>query len=307
MTMNEPVMHPSILHRQAFTLVEMLVVLSIMGVLAGLLFPAVGVVRSRMDVSKCLSQISQFGHGIGAYRADFSGSFPSRRMLVGYSYRDAGIADTTTSQFANDGSADGELFFAMYMQVDRTKYGQSYRTTGLDPFFKCPAMLKLNPNSRSSPLAANETDYRYTYQPNAKLDRESPITAARAGSGVSRLHGNTPLMFCGGTQSWRAGVSTYLGGSSPAAPQFPHFANPDQPDGVGADFKMWYTKGKCSVLKADGSSQCQAAWISNWQGYLTPSAIAKPYMDFDRYIGLVSPTVGSSSPIEAMGLYWNGQ
>lgn len=61
---------------QAFTLVEILVVVSILGLLAGLGIPAIGGAMRKAKSGACLSNLQQIGTAVLAYAAENNGSFP---------------------------------------------------------------------------------------------------------------------------------------------------------------------------------------------------------------------------------------
>jgi prepilin-type N-terminal cleavage/methylation domain-containing protein len=60
----------------AFTLIEMLVVIAIIGMLAALLLPALTSAREKARRTSCLNNLSQFSKGLESYCSDFGGYFP---------------------------------------------------------------------------------------------------------------------------------------------------------------------------------------------------------------------------------------
>ena len=73
--------NPGRLGEAAFTLVELLVVLGIIGVLAALLLPALSKAKERAQRVACLSQLRQMGLAWMLYLQDHQDQFPDRRDL----------------------------------------------------------------------------------------------------------------------------------------------------------------------------------------------------------------------------------
>jgi prepilin-type N-terminal cleavage/methylation domain-containing protein len=69
--------------QRSFTLLELLVVVAIIGVLAGLLLPALAGARERAKRIHCLSNLKQIGSSLTAYAADNEGYSPPTWLANG--------------------------------------------------------------------------------------------------------------------------------------------------------------------------------------------------------------------------------
>ncbi len=70
--------------RRAFTLIEVLVVITVIAILLALLIPAVQSARETARRVRCSSNVRQLGIGLNSYHAAF-GSFPRAFSGSGYS------------------------------------------------------------------------------------------------------------------------------------------------------------------------------------------------------------------------------
>lgn len=63
-------------HRRAFTLIELLTVIAIIGILAAILIPTVAAVRKKARKAECASNLHQLGMAINLYTNDNKGKLP---------------------------------------------------------------------------------------------------------------------------------------------------------------------------------------------------------------------------------------
>jgi prepilin-type N-terminal cleavage/methylation domain-containing protein/prepilin-type processing-associated H-X9-DG protein len=66
--------------RGAFTLVELMVVISIIAILASMLMPALARAKAKANQIKCLNHMRQLGLALSMYADDHGGEYPPRRI-----------------------------------------------------------------------------------------------------------------------------------------------------------------------------------------------------------------------------------
>src|SRR5436853_7103493 len=70
-------LRPVLFTRRGYTLIELLIVLSILTILSGLLFPAFAAVRERARQAACLTDERQLGLALLQYSQDYDEGLPS--------------------------------------------------------------------------------------------------------------------------------------------------------------------------------------------------------------------------------------
>lgn len=81
---------PFVPAQRAFTLVELLAVICIIGILAGLLFPILGSVRRRTDRTATLASLHALGRAIQLYAGEHGGKLPGPLWSGNWSYYTSG-------------------------------------------------------------------------------------------------------------------------------------------------------------------------------------------------------------------------
>jgi len=111
--------------RHAFSLIELLVVISIVAVLAGLLLPTVRLVKDAARTAECGSNMRQIGLCLMQFEADNEGS------MVGYGHNQGGWYTSWAALINTEVLAD--------QKIQLPQYGEASRSSLLCPEFYSPA------------------------------------------------------------------------------------------------------------------------------------------------------------------------
>jgi prepilin-type N-terminal cleavage/methylation domain-containing protein len=68
----------------AFTLIELLATIAVIGILVGLLMPALGVAKRKAESARCVSHLRQAGIAVRLFADDNEGRLPRARALGGF-------------------------------------------------------------------------------------------------------------------------------------------------------------------------------------------------------------------------------
>lgn len=134
--------------RFAFTLIELLIVLAIIGILAAILFPVFASARDSARSSACLSNERQIGMATRMYMQDFDGAFFHHHegwVLDDGTQVDSLPTDTSGCDGGGQGNSNAEKPWAIFIQP---------YCSGRQIMF-CPS----DTTSRSSHLTTNIQDY----------------------------------------------------------------------------------------------------------------------------------------------------
>jgi prepilin-type N-terminal cleavage/methylation domain-containing protein len=142
----------------AFTLIELLIVVTIIAVLASIALPAFIGVKERGDQTKDLSNAKQIALALRQFAVDNNGQYPSKPP--GADYNDPALTALSTGAFSNDafwwlfpdGNQPGYLQSEQIFAVAGSAYTKSNPDNHLDA---------TNANARNFTLAAGENAYAY--------------------------------------------------------------------------------------------------------------------------------------------------
>jgi prepilin-type processing-associated H-X9-DG protein len=90
------------LRQSAFTLVEILVIVAIIGILAALIFPVYQRIQAGGQAAACLSNLRQIGAGLNAYLNDNSMKMPTLELARNNVNDNVPVIDNTFDKYLTD-------------------------------------------------------------------------------------------------------------------------------------------------------------------------------------------------------------
>lgn len=144
---------------QGFTLVELLVVISIIGLLISMMLPAIGKARDQAKDIRCLANLRMHGAAFGAYTSDNRGDLPTMTSMTNYFLFPMAAFDTAAD------APDTPLYKYSYLQKAEAKKIQ------------CPGYNNYKSVSTLYPSWDSRKQYSYCYLADMRHDGYKKINA----------------------------------------------------------------------------------------------------------------------------------
>jgi len=157
------------MRRRAFTLIEVLIVVAIIGVLVALLFPVFTNAREQARRTACTSHLRQIGLGVLLYRQDCNDRLPQHLSQVSRPYvKDPGLllcpSDSMSGQSGGNDYMEGSLYLASGVSY---KYFPPWNIAQNLGWYRPAPSFGLGKWRDSTPLAGCGWHWAKYFDPNA--------------------------------------------------------------------------------------------------------------------------------------------
>ena len=203
--------------RRGFTLVEMLVVISVIAILAGMLFPITAAVNRAKTKAKARAELAQVENAIGLYKTTLGHYPPDSGLpalnqlyyeLVGTSMQSAGTSQTFTMLDGSHSIAEAELKPILNNRV--SGFVNSSRQTGDDESKKAKSFLPALKADQYAELKVNNNGPIRLLNCTVKWPAErTPILPGASGVNPWRYVSSNPTNNPGSYDLW---VDVVIGG-----------------------------------------------------------------------------------------------
>lgn len=172
------------LHRRAFTLAELLIVVAIIGVLISILLPTLGAARRSANSVKCLSALKDLGAAFQMYAQDNSRAYPVAYWAPGVNVIPGTASVRPWQDFLVKYVHKKESAVKSVGGTDAADLS-SYQQSGSSVLFGCPQFT-----------------FEANYDPNA-LPSGGAANMFNSGYGMN-IYGMAPYQITGGPPEWQA-------------------------------------------------------------------------------------------------------
>ncbi len=248
-------------HGRGFTLVELLVVVSIIALLVSILLPSLKKAREQAKATVCLSNLRALGQGLMLYATEYDGRMPGPlhpslyREQTDRNYIDRGINDEAQIKFLKNRQLTYKLNSVMNQKGDADRVNIS------DGVSTCPSVERILSNEHFASFKANtgRTVFPFHYALNNYGDTSSDPD--NDGFSDNPRKTNPPNYF---------GASPSLGSTADPTPPVT-LSRIKRPSDEWAIADAWYRRrsSQFTFLQQDGTFQ------SNWSG--TALTFAPPH------------------------------
>jgi len=176
-------------HNKGFTLVELLVVISVTGLLMGILLPVLAAAREQARCAVCQSNLRSIGFGLRIYIGDYDGKMPSADPYPG-SY----------GQKSQHWFMNSVLMRNLGIKILKGESGELIGPEGKNSVLVCPSHRNPDVTRNMSPdYPAEKREYELSYMANGTLGVSGKALVARKYRYESEYRKpSEAMMFCDG-------------------------------------------------------------------------------------------------------------